>query len=163
MRNVIAVLALASFCANAFATKTDEEVIAMAAESVQKAVIQSTTLITNVCNGSVEFNEEAFAQFFKKSGFDGVISSYAGSGTPEGSGSYREHLSGAIVVGAGEAYMTPEEFRESKKLDGPTSMVLGVKLVLDRHSCKKNDIQGTLQLYRDKNNNIVSTTEFKIK
>ena len=155
----LAIVAIGSL--NAFAKKTDREVIELTAQLVQEAVIANTSLDESSCNRSIHFDEANFTATLKGEA-GAVMAGFGGSGSPEGDGSSRAFFKGAILVVAGEAYMTREEIRASKN-DRPLKMVLGLKLTIDRDNCKSTELKGTLEIFRNKDNNVVSTTEFKIK
>ncbi|MGE3759972.1 MAG: hypothetical protein AB7H97_19550 [Pseudobdellovibrionaceae bacterium] len=165
MRNVVALIASVLFSLNAFAAKTDQEVAELAAKVIKDAVIGSTILDSNrACRSSFFLNRDSFVEQLDADRAEGMYTMYAQSDSPEGNGCARNHYRGAIIVTAGEAYhSTQEEFERVQADGGPSHQVLGFNLLINRSDCEKGGLTGTLEVFSNKDNNVVSKSEFKIK
>jgi hypothetical protein len=130
----------------------------MTVKAVQEAIVKST-VVSDIChNGGGYLNESKFRQELAGER-TAILTYYGGGGSFEASGSESQQYDGAIVVAAPEAFES-----EPGKLDGQyVSLVLGLKLKIDRSDCAKKTTTGELTVYQGKSNGQSVTVKFPIK
>lgn len=165
MKNVMILAAFALMSFNAFAAKTDQEVADLAAQQIQSAVADAIRADSQYhsCRDSFRLDQHHLNSLLFQANMYGAVYSFANSGSPEGNGSVAKHFEGAILVTAGEAYMSKEEFVKQETAGGAVKMALGLRLKIERADCKSDELTGELEIFQNKDNNVLSKTEFKIR